>query len=152
MKHLAHKSFIITYTIFHVINFVIMAYMGLQTLKMIYTCRCAVINLWWVGIAIYFLSSLAIAIYMLAYLMKYNHGAWTLQCTITTIVTAILFVWVTLYYLQTLQASNTCKCVQKKYIVYLQLLIKLRYALISLISSFGIFIILGVIIYWNYRH
>lgn len=143
---------IYTYLIFHLLNLMIMLYMAAKTLQMVFLCRCAIFNLWWVTIAIYFIFSVIVTIYFIQTALGYNRGTWSLILTIIMIITFIAFIYLTLYYLNYLQnqeQSQNCKCIDSKYVNTLEILAKIRYAILSLILSNIIIIILVALIFFR---
>jgi len=115
--------------------------MSLMTLDMVRSCSCAVMNIWWLAILAYFIVSICVAVYVLGFLLKYNDGRWSIHSTVLMMVTAIAFVYTTVYYLRLLQHDD-CKCVDKNYLNSLDFLVKIRYAALTILSSFGVLFII----------
>lgn len=141
-----------TYLLFHIVNLAIMIYMATKTLEMVLSCRCAIFNLWWVAIAIYFILSVIVTVYFIQTAMGYNRGTWSFTFTIMMLVMFIIFIYLTIYYLNYLhnpKHSEKCKCIDSKYVDSLEILAKIRYAILSLALSNIIIIVLVVLIFFR---
>jgi hypothetical protein len=147
------RALLSIFIIFHFINFLIALYMSARTLQPVWTnsCSCAILNIWWLAIAVYFITSVVVGVYILGFLFKLNRGVWAFECSIAMLLSAIAFVYITIYYLRLLQ-SKECKCISQQYIRDLQFLAKIRYAALSILFTFGIlFIVIGIAVLANKR-
>ena len=143
------KRFLLSiYILFHMINFLIALYMSVRTLRpaLSGSCKCAILNIWWIAISVYFVTSVAVGVYLLGYLFKLNRGVWAFHCSIAMLLAAIAFVYITIYYLRMLQSSS-CNCLSRQYVRDLQFLAKIRYAALTMLTSFSVLFFIIAIAY-----
>ena len=140
-----YNIILIAIAVFTLINLWVSLYMSYLTIVIALSkCNCAIYNIYWFSIFLYFIFSGAYLVYTLLVLYGYDKGNFITLFTIMYIVSTIVFVTVSYYYTKYL-TSNNCGCVSERYRNILNLIsnIRLYMALItvSILIPWGLYVI-----------
>lgn len=138
---------LVVVSIVTLLNIFISAYMTYTTLDIaLHKCKCAVFNIYWILIFMYFLFSGVFLVYSYLVVFGTLNGYRFIYFIIGYIVCTFLFVLGSYYYVKYLESSS-CDCVTEKYKKTLQVLTNIRFimTIISMVAllSWGIYVLLG---------
>lgn len=119
---------------FLILNVILCLYMSYETIRIaVIKCKCAVLNVYWLVIILYFVLSTMYLVYSMMVTYGYADGKYTNSFMWIFILSTIAFVIGSFWYIDYLKKKK-CECVDDSYKKLLRLITKIRVIIIILLG------------------